>query len=709
MSGPSNLEQYLLELIDDARLDPLGDAARYITSYGPLTSGDPAIQTAFAIFGVSGSALQSAFAALTPAQQLAWNDNLATASRTHDNAMIAANTQSHQLPGELSFDQRDTAAGYTGWSTLGENVYAYAQSDLYAQAGFMVEWGSGPNGMQNPAGHRANIMDPDFREVGVGVVQDTTPGALVGPLVVTEDFGARYSSGQFILGVAYDDTDHNGFYSPGEGLGNLSVSLGSSSVASWSSGGYTLNTMATGTQTISFSGAGLAGTVTATVNLAANSNIKIDVIDGNTIHTSTSATFVGPVTNIAGLGLTGLTLAASGGSAHTITGTPGNDDLIGGSGNDTLVGDGGNDTLDGGAGFDIADFSGPRSDYSVTQTGSGWTVTGLGSTVTLANIEEADFSDTTVSLSGSISTPQPNAVAQDFNGDGTSDILWRNNGNGQLGAYLMNNGNLSSWDAIATVSSDWSVAGEGDLNGDGTSDILWRNANGQLGAYLMSQGAMTSWDPISMVSTDWQVAGVGDFNGDGVSDILWRNSSGALGAYLMNNGSVSSWDPIATVATSWSVAGVGDFNGDGTSDVLWRNSTTGALGLYLMKNGAVSTWQPLQSVDPAWSVVGIGDFTGDGTSDILWRNSQTEAVGAYLMKNGAVSSWDPIATVSPDWSVAGVGDYNGDGTSDILWRNSAGVVGAYLMQNGAVGSWDQIATVTADWTAQKTGTTLAST
>ena len=42
----TSLEQYLLELINEARLNPMGNAARYLTGYAPLTSADKYIQTA---------------------------------------------------------------------------------------------------------------------------------------------------------------------------------------------------------------------------------------------------------------------------------------------------------------------------------------------------------------------------------------------------------------------------------------------------------------------------------------------------------------------------------------------------------------------------------------------------------------------------------------------------------------------------------------
>jgi hypothetical protein len=38
VAGPTDLEQLELEYVNDARLDPLGDAARYILAYSPLQS-----------------------------------------------------------------------------------------------------------------------------------------------------------------------------------------------------------------------------------------------------------------------------------------------------------------------------------------------------------------------------------------------------------------------------------------------------------------------------------------------------------------------------------------------------------------------------------------------------------------------------------------------------------------------------------------------
>jgi hypothetical protein len=72
--------------------------------------------------------------------------------------------------------------------------------------------------------------------------------------------------------------------------------------------------------------------------------------------------------------------------ADYLAGSQGNDDFSGLAGDDVLTGNGGNDSLDGGTGIDTAVYSGP---VTVTQSATGWTVTGEG-TDTLTDIETID-------------------------------------------------------------------------------------------------------------------------------------------------------------------------------------------------------------------------------------------------------------------------------------------------------------------------------
>ena len=413
MAATAN-EQYLLELINDARMDPLGDAARYVSSYAPLTSQKANIQSAFGFFGVSGPQLLAAYQALVPVAPLAWNDALSVAAHGHNQAMIAADQQSHQLPGEAGLGQRLSNAGYQ-YTTGGENIYAYSDDVLYGHAGFMVDWGgtAATGGMQSPAGHRVNLMNAALREAGVAVDAESNPATAVGPQVITEDLGSRGTAGALLLGVTYGDTDHDGFYSVGEGRAGLSVGVGGASAVSGVAGGYSVQAGALGAQTVVLSGAGLAGSVSVATTLVNGENAKLDVVDGATLLTSVSGTVSGAVSAVRVLGVAGLAVALGDGVGRTLAGGKGADTLTGGSGDDTILGGAGDDVIDGGAGRNVLD-GGTGDNTAVFQFASTaavvTTVAGVvsvdagGVHDVVANFQHFRFSDVTAGSLTTLST-----------------------------------------------------------------------------------------------------------------------------------------------------------------------------------------------------------------------------------------------------------------------------------------------------------------
>jgi len=281
----------------------------------------------------------------------------------------------------------------------------------------------------------------------------------------------------------------------------------------------------------------------------------------------------------------------------------------------------------------------------------------------------------------------------DFDGNGKSDIVWRNSATGDNAMWLMSGAAVASSATFSTLADfTWSIAGVGDFDGDGKADILWRNATaGVAHVWLMGGSVILSDIAVgSQADSTWSVAGVGDFDGDGKADILWRNSaSGGMAIWLMNGGTVAAAPSVATtVDASWAVAGVADFDGDGKADVLWRNSATGENMLWLMNGGAIASAVAVNAMpDLGWSIVGTDDFDGDGRADILWRNTATGQNSVWLMNGAAVRSSAAIwAVADPSWGVAGTGDFDGDGKADILWRNTATGQDAIWFMNGATAS-----------------------
>ena len=157
---------------------------------------------------------------------------------------------------------------------------------------------------------------------------------------------------------------------------------------------------------------------------------------------------------------------------------------------------------------------------------------------------------------------------------------------------------------IVAVTSFTVRARPSDFDGNGKSDILWRNPTTPINVlWLMNGTSVASATQIPRLDSSWQVAGVGDFDGNGKSDILWRSSTtGSTVAWLMNGGSASSSAQVAVLDSSWQVAGIGDFNGDGRSDIIWRNETTGSTVMWLMNGTSVTSSAQIAVVDSGWQL-----------------------------------------------------------------------------------------------------------
>jgi Ca2+-binding RTX toxin-like protein len=277
------------------------------------------------------------------AQPLAFNGNLNASADSHSDWMIATDTFSHTGMGGSSPHQRMMDAGYafSGSWTSGENI---AWASTRAPAGLQDEVQLLHTNLMNSPGHKANILNGTFREIGIGF--DTGPYQTWDGAFVTQHF-AKSGGNVFLTGVGMDDKDGDRFYDIGEGLGGLTVTAVSSSGARYSTttegaGGYSL-ALAAGTYSVTFSGGGYTP-VTKQVTIGA-SNVKLDLIDP-----AAGASPAPAPTTISGTAGNNTLKGTS--AANTIKGNGGNDKLYGNGGNDKLYGGAGNDALSGNAGND---------------------------------------------------------------------------------------------------------------------------------------------------------------------------------------------------------------------------------------------------------------------------------------------------------------------------------------------------------------------
>lgn len=354
-------EQYFLELLNRARMDPGAEATRQRVALNQGLPDGP--------FGPIAN---------LPQEILAPQAQLDRAAESHSSWMARTATFSHEGAEGSTDITRVQAAGYVldhsgGWR-VGENL-AWSSGGTPGTESMMSRHF---NTLWNSPQHRSNMMGGqdlsggafptfNYREIGVAEVASANGDYL------TLDF-AYAGSRHYITGVAYRDIDRDNFYSVGEAISNVVFNVvGTGHDVSEAAGGYAVATRQTGEVTVRVTHNNAMTEVK--VNTGGGRNVKLDLevdpVTGATLLSNAHLTLLrGPIADARLLGVEDRQLIGSGisndltGNAgrNTIKGFGGNDRLVtgagndtgfGGVGNDTITGQGGNDLLFGEAGRDV--------------------------------------------------------------------------------------------------------------------------------------------------------------------------------------------------------------------------------------------------------------------------------------------------------------------------------------------------------------------
>jgi Ca2+-binding RTX toxin-like protein len=347
--GLSAAEQYGIELLNRARMDPSKEAA--LQKIGLNQGSMP---------GPISSA---------PKQVLAPSAQLQVAAEKHSSYMLRVDSFAHDDIGDGTPTSRIKATGF--WGSASQ---IYAENINYASVGYSKTL-EGLTAVQHgmlfdSAGHRYNLLAGWVNEVGYGLAQGDFGGNKVS--MVTQVFGARAAT--YVTGVVYADKNGNKFYNIGEGRQGLAFALeGGRMVKAAAAGGYALRVTPADDTRVEIGGGRIAVVEIDTLNGRNGFNAKLDVVSNNLLLVSTSTALIsGSIRDIKALGISALNLTGSesnnrlwgniannilsgAGGQDTLYGGSGNDRLYGGEGHDSLLGQDGNDVLSGDAGNDTLD------------------------------------------------------------------------------------------------------------------------------------------------------------------------------------------------------------------------------------------------------------------------------------------------------------------------------------------------------------------
>jgi len=283
-------------------------------------------------------------------------------------------------------------------------------------------------------------------------------------------------------------------------------------------------------------------------------------------------------------------------------------------------------------------------------------------------------------------TPVPGSkrVPGDFDGDGTSDLLWFNPSLSQMITWTMAASKDPYGVPLVTrtkarrydITRGYFIAANGDFNGDGYADLVFTSPARDLWMWMNDQKGGFTIKRLENYPGAWQVVGAGDVNGDGFDDLMLMNPSDCLYGHWLMKGFAHIGTRSMSVGCGYYPASVGYYTPTNRLSILWSNS---ASDLYL--------WDDLDTKVRAYHLSGLLTKLGVGSPS----QANIWAFGGGYAGKGLGIEWLDASTgvgfgASFDRSFGANGLQSGASTT-LLWGGNVSIVnpgaGGYLIKSVA--------------------------
>ncbi|OOG45859.1 hypothetical protein B0E50_17035 [Rhodanobacter sp. C01] len=254
----------------------------------------------------------------------------------------------------------------------------------------------------------------------------------------------------------------------------------------------------------------------------------------------------------------------------------------------------------------------------------------------------------------------------------------------------------------ATTPIPGSMHAPGDFNGDGTSDLLWFNPSlSQVGYWTMTAMAPmgTGSGVVNLtglatynVTPNYFVGAVGDFNNDGYADLVFTSANRDLWLWTNNEhgGFTSTRIGTTDYPSQWQLIGAGDIDGDGHDDLLWLDPADCKFGYWTMNDATVTGYHTV-NIACGYYPISIGYYTPSNRLSIVWTSPANDL---YI--------WDSTGSTTGGSTGQGFNAYNVSAYFPNI-GHIASIGGGYQGLNIGIQAYQQAPAASGDF-LQGTGT-----